>query len=102
MVDAGLVVLVSFISPFKAERDMARRLFDDGEFVEVYVDTPLEEAEKRDVKGLYAKARRGELPNFTGIDSPYEAPENPEIRLDTEKNSIEESVADIVNFLKLD
>jgi bifunctional enzyme CysN/CysC len=102
MVDAGLVVLVSFISPFKAERDMARRLFDDGEFVEVYVDTPLEEAEKRDVKGLYAKARRGELPNFTGIDSPYEAPENPEIRLDTEKNSIEESVADIVKFLKLD
>ena len=102
MVDAGLVVLVSFISPFKAERDMARRLFDDGEFVEVYVDTPLEEAEKRDVKGLYAKARRGELPNFTGIDSPYEAPENPEIRLDTKKNSIEESVADIVKFLKLD
>ena len=81
---------------------MARRLFDDGEFVEVYIDTPLEEAEKRDVKGLYAKARRGELPNFTGIDSPYEAPENPEIRLDTKKNSIEESVADIVKFLKLD
>jgi len=102
MVDAGLIVLVSFISPFKAERDMARRLFDDGEFVEVYVDTPLEEAEKRDVKGLYAKARRGELPNFTGIDSPYEAPENPEIRLDTEKNSIEESVEDIVKFLQLE
>lgn len=102
MVDAGLIVLVSFISPFKAERDMARRLFDDGEFVEVYVDTPLEEAEKRDVKGLYAKARRGELPNFTGIDSPYEAPENPEIRLDTDKNSIEESVEDIVKFLQLE
>ena len=67
-----------------------------------FLDTPLEEAEKRDVKGLYAKARRGELPNFTGIDSPYEAPENPEIRLDTKKNSIEESVADIVKFLKLD
>mgnify|MGYP003302095996 FL=1 len=81
---------------------MARRLFDDGEFVEVYVDTPLEEAEKRDVKGLYAKARRGELPNFTGIDSPYEAPENPEIRLDADKNSIEESVQDIVKFLQLE
>ena len=81
---------------------MARRLFEEGEFVEVYVNTSLEEAEKRDVKGLYAKARRGELPNFTGIDSPYEAPENPEIRLDTEKKSIEESVEDIVQFLKLE
>ncbi|HSD16766.1 MAG TPA: sulfate adenylyltransferase subunit CysN [Thermomonas sp.] len=83
MTDAGLVVLVSFISPFRAERDMARALFDPGEFLEVHVDTSLAEAERRDVKGLYAKARRGELRNFTGIDSPYEAPEAPELHLDT-------------------
>ena len=84
MTDAGLVVLVSFISPFRAERDMARALFPPGEFLEVYVDTSLAEAERRDVKGLYAKARRGELRNFTGIDSPYEAPETPELHLHTE------------------
>jgi bifunctional enzyme CysN/CysC len=83
MVDAGLVVLVSFISPFRAERRMARDLVGPGEFFEVFVDTPLAVAEERDVKGLYGKARRGELTNFTGIDSPYEAPEDPEIRLDT-------------------
>ncbi|MFZ5638150.1 MAG: sulfate adenylyltransferase subunit CysN [Pseudomonadota bacterium] len=83
MVDAGLIVLVSFISPFRAERRMARDLFDDGEFVEVFVDTPLAVAEARDVKGLYAKARAGRIPNFTGIDSPYEIPEAPELRLDT-------------------
>ncbi len=81
MVDAGLSVLVSFISPFISERRMARSLFAEGEFVEVFVDTPLEECERRDGKGLYAKARRGELKNFTGIDSPYEAPEAPEVRL---------------------
>jgi bifunctional enzyme CysN/CysC len=83
MTDAGLIVLVSFISPFRAEREMARRLFAPGEFLEVFVDTPLEEAERRDVKGLYAKARRGELRNFTGIDSPYEPPEHPELHLHT-------------------
>jgi bifunctional enzyme CysN/CysC len=83
MVDAGLVVIVSFISPFSSERAMARSLFEPGEFTEVFVDTPLEECEKRDVKGLYAKARRGELKNFTGIDSPYEAPESPEVHLST-------------------
>ena len=83
MTDAGLVVLVSFISPFRAEREMARALFPEGEFLEVHVDTSLAEAERRDVKGLYAKARRGELRNFTGIDSPYEAPESPELHLDT-------------------
>jgi bifunctional enzyme CysN/CysC len=81
MVDAGLVVLVSFISPFRSERRMARELFAEGEFVEVFVDTPIEECEKRDVKGLYAKARKGDLKNFTGIDSPYEPPEAPEVRL---------------------
>ncbi len=83
MVDAGLIVLVSFISPFRSERRMARDLFAPGEFFEVFIDTPLAEAERRDVKGLYAKARRGELKNFTGIDSPYEVPEQPEIRIDT-------------------
>ncbi|HEX5378211.1 MAG TPA: sulfate adenylyltransferase subunit CysN [Phenylobacterium sp.] len=83
MVDAGLIVLVSFISPFRAERRMARDLMAEGDFVEVFVDTPLAVAEQRDVKGLYKKARAGELKNFTGIDSPYEAPENPEIRIDT-------------------
>ena len=81
MADAGLIVLVSFISPFRAERRMARELFATGEFLEVFVDTPLEEAERRDVKGLYAKARAGKIKNFTGIDSPYEAPEAPEIHL---------------------
>ena len=83
MVDAGLIVLVSFISPFRAERRMAREMFAEGEFLEVHVDTPLAVAEARDVKGLYAKARRGEIRNFTGIDSPYEVPESPELVLDT-------------------
>lgn len=82
MTDAGLIVLVSFISPYRAERAAARSLFDPGDFVEVFVDAPLAEAERRDPKGLYAKARRGELPNFTGVDAPYEAPDAPEIRLD--------------------
>jgi len=99
MVDAGIVVLTSFISPFRAERDMARRLFEDGEFVEIFVDTPIEEAEKRDVKGLYAKARRGELPNFTGVDSPYQAPENAEIQLNAGEDSIEDCVQQIVDYL---
>ena len=89
MTDAGLIVLVSFISPFRAERDMARALMPGGEFMEVFVDTPLAVAEARDVKGLYAKARRGELPNFTGIDSPYEEPLEPEIRVDTSSMTAE-------------
>ncbi|HWA01066.1 MAG TPA: sulfate adenylyltransferase subunit CysN [Caulobacterales bacterium] len=83
MTDAGLIVLVSFISPFRAERDLARALMAPGEFFEIFVDTPLKDAEQRDVKGLYKKARKGELKNFTGLDSPYETPENPEIRVDT-------------------
>ncbi|WP_101925937.1 MULTISPECIES: adenylyl-sulfate kinase [Luteimonas] len=89
MTDAGLITLVSVISPFEAEREAARRLFATGDFIEVFIDTPLAEAERRDVKGLYAKARRGELPNFTGIDSPYEAPASPELRLDTTSASPE-------------
>jgi bifunctional enzyme CysN/CysC len=83
LVDAGLIVIVAFISPFRAERQLARSLFHPGEFIEVFVDTPLEECERRDVKGLYAKARRGELKNFTGIDSDYELPEAPEVHLRT-------------------
>ncbi len=89
MADAGLIVLVSFISPFRAERALARSLMPEGDFVEVFVDTPLAVAEARDVKGLYAKARAGELKNFTGIDSPYEAPESSEIRIDTTALSAE-------------
>jgi bifunctional enzyme CysN/CysC len=95
MVDAGLIVLTAFISPFRSERAMARGLLGDGEFMEVYVDTPLEVAEQRDVKGLYRKARRGELTNFTGIDSPYEAPEQPELRVNTVDRAADES-ADLV------
>jgi bifunctional enzyme CysN/CysC len=100
MADAGLIVMVSFISPFRAERRMARALFEFGEFFEVHVDTPLAVAEARDVKGLYAKARRGELKNFTGIDSPYEPPEKPEIYIDTTTRSSEESASAIVDELR--
>ncbi len=100
MVDAGLIVLVSFISPFRAERRLARELLGEGEFVEVFVDTPLAEAEKRDVKGLYAKARSGQLKNFTGIDSPYEAPENPEVRIDTTAMNAEEAAQAIFDRLE--
>jgi bifunctional enzyme CysN/CysC len=100
MVDAGLIVLVSFISPFRSERRLARELMQPGEFLEVFVDTPLAEAEKRDVKGLYRKARRGELKNFTGIDSPYEAPEHPEIHLQTVLASPEEAAEQILRKLR--
>jgi bifunctional enzyme CysN/CysC len=99
MVDAGLIVLVSFISPFRAERRMARELVADGEFIEVFVDTPLEVAEARDVKGLYRKARAGQLRNFTGIDSPYEAPESPELRIDTAAMSSEAAAEAVVEQL---
>jgi bifunctional enzyme CysN/CysC len=99
MVDAGLIVLVSFISPFRAERRMARDLQAEGDFVEVFVDTPLAVAEERDVKGLYKKARAGELKNFTGIDSPYEAPESPEIRIDTTKTTPAEAAERITAWL---
>jgi len=99
MSDAGLIVLVSFISPFRAERRMARELFAPGEFVEVFVDTPLAVAEKRDVKGLYAKARAGQLRNFTGIDSPYEVPEAAELSLDTVSDDAEHSAQRVIDFL---
>jgi len=100
MVDAGLIVLTAFISPYRAERQMARALFEDGEFIEVYVDTPLDIAERRDVKGLYRKARRGELKNFTGIDAPYEAPAAPELRLDTVGYSAEEAAEHVLALLR--
>ena len=96
MVDAGLIVLVSFIAPFRSERRMARDLFAPGEFIEVFIDTPLEECERRDVKGLYAKARRGELQNFTGIDSPYEPPEQPELRIDGANTDPETAVEQLL------
>jgi bifunctional enzyme CysN/CysC len=100
MVDAGLIVLVSFISPFRSERRMARELFAPGEFFEVFVDTPLAEAERRDVKGLYKKARRGELKNFTGIDSPYEPPQEAEIRIDTTSMGPEQAAERIIAHLQ--
>jgi bifunctional enzyme CysN/CysC len=96
MTDAGLIVLTAFISPFRAEREMVRRLLPEGEFLEIFVDTPLETAEARDPKGLYAKARAGEITNFTGISSPYEAPERPDIRIDTTRISPEEAAELIV------
>ena len=96
MVDAGLIVISAFISPFKSERQMARDLFTEGEFLEIFIDTPLEVAEQRDVKGLYKKARMGELKNFTGIDSPYERPEAPDIHLDAGSKNIEYLVDQII------
>ena len=99
MADAGLIVLTAFISPFRAERDMVRAMMPEGEFVEIFVDTPLEVAEARDVKGLYKKARAGQLKNFTGIDSPYEPPENPDIRVNTVKMSPAEAAEHIVRQL---
>jgi bifunctional enzyme CysN/CysC len=101
MVDAGLIVMVAFISPFRAERQFARNLFEPGEFIEVFVDTPLKECEERDVKGLYAKARRGELKNFTGIDSAYEPPEAPDIHLRTNGFAPETCVDQIVRMLRV-
>ena len=96
MTDAGLIVITAFISPFRSERDMVRQMMQPGEFFEVHIDTPLAEAEKRDVKGLYKKARSGELKNFTGIDSPYEPPQDPEMRIDTTVMTAEEAADAIV------
>ena len=100
MVDAGLITIASFISPYKAERQMARDLLGDKFFIEIFINTPLDVAESRDVKGLYAKARAGEIKNFTGIDSDYEVPENPEIEIDTTKLSASEAAEFIVKYLK--
>lgn len=101
LVDAGLIVIVSFISPHRAQRDHARALFEPGEFLEIFVDAPLEECERRDPKGLYAKARRGELTNFTGIDSPYESPVSPEVHLQTTLHTPDECVDSINRALVL-
>jgi bifunctional enzyme CysN/CysC len=99
MTDAGLIVLVSFISPFRSERQMARELMPDGEFIEVFVNTPLEEAERRDVKGLYRKAREGKIANFTGIDSPYEPPEHAELVIDSLTMSPEDSADHVLDIV---
>ncbi|WP_342742299.1 adenylyl-sulfate kinase [Marinobacter lutaoensis] len=97
--DAGLIVLSAFISPFTSDRRMVRNLFPAGEFIEVFMDTPLETCEARDPKGLYEKARQGEIKHFTGIDSPYEAPEHPEVRLDTSSMTVDECVAALIAFM---
>ncbi|MEQ5833685.1 adenylyl-sulfate kinase [Marinobacter sp. NFXS9] len=97
--DAGLIVLSAFISPFTSDRRMVRNLFPAGEFIEVYMDAPLTVCEERDPKGLYEKARTGEIRHFTGIDSPYEAPEHPEVTLDTSRLSVDECIDSLVEYL---
>ncbi|HCN60406.1 MULTISPECIES: adenylyl-sulfate kinase [Mammaliicoccus] len=100
MVDAGVVTMTAFISPYKEDRDIVRNILEDGEFIEVFTKCSLDECESRDPKGLYKKARSGEIKEFTGINAPYEEPSNPEIVIDTEHESIEESVNKIVSYLK--
>jgi bifunctional enzyme CysN/CysC len=92
MADAGLIVVTAFISPFQAERDLVRSMLPEGEFIEVFIDTPLRIAESRDVKGLYKKALAGEIANFTGVSDPYEAPLHPEVRVDSSKETVAESL----------
>jgi len=99
-VDAGIIVLTAFISPFQKERDTVRSLMEEGEFIEVFIDTPLEICESRDPKGLYQKARKGEIPNFTGISSPYEAPKCAEIHVCTENLTIEEAAEQVIAYLE--
>jgi adenylylsulfate kinase len=99
-VDAGTITLTAFISPYKADRDAARKLLPEGEFIEIYVNASLETCEKRDPKGLYKKARAGEIKGFTGIDDPYEAPQKPELTLDANTKSIDELAAEVVAFLE--
>ncbi len=100
-IDAGLIVITAFISPFQKDRDMVRSLVEDGEFIEVFIDTPIEVCEARDPKGLYKKARAGDIVHFTGIDSPYEAPVDPEIRVQTDTLSVEECAQVIIDYLNL-
>jgi adenylylsulfate kinase len=100
MLEAGIIVMTAFISPFRVDREDVRKLVYKGDFIEIYCKASLEICEKRDVKGLYKKARAGEIKNYTGIDSPYEAPENPELMLDTDNETLNESVSKIYNFLK--
>ena len=100
LVDAGTIAITAFISPYREDRDEVREILEDGEFIEVYTECSVEECEKRDPKGLYEKARSGEIKEFTGISAPYEAPKHPEITINTERQSIDESVEQILNYLK--
>ena len=99
MMDAGIIVLTAFISPFRAERDMAKSLFEEGDFLEIFVDTPLAVAEERDPKGLYKKARSGQLPNFTGIDSDYEVPVSADLIIQTEGQTVDDSAKDLIEVI---
>ena len=101
MMDAGVITMTAFISPFREDRDLVRKLFPQDDFIEIYCKASLETCESRDVKGLYKRARAGEIKNYTGIDSPYEAPNNPELIIDTEHESLEESVSKVIDFLKV-
>jgi adenylylsulfate kinase len=100
MMEAGVISMTAFISPFKKDRNLVRQLLSQGDFIEIYCKASLETCESRDVKGLYKRARAGEIKNYTGIDSPYEAPDNPELVIDTERDSLEESVTKVIDFLK--
>lgn len=100
MMESGVIAMTAFISPFKKDRNLVRQLLPQGDFIEIYCNASLEACESRDVKGLYKRARAGEIKNYTGIDSPYEAPDTPELIIDTEKESLEESVAKVMDFLK--
>jgi len=100
MMESGLIVMTAFISPFSKDRDEARKLISNDDFIEIYCKASLETCEARDVKGLYKRARAGEIKNYTGIDSPYEKPENPELVIDTDQQSLEESISNILDFLK--
>jgi adenylylsulfate kinase len=100
MVDAGLVVLAAFVSPYKADRERIKQTVGDRNYIEIFVNTPIEECERRDVKGLYAKARAGEIQNFTGVNAPYEQPEAADVEIDTTKVSVDESVAQILNYIE--
>ena len=100
MLEAGVIAITAFISPFKEDRNLVRQLFSQGDFIEIYCKASLEICESRDVKGLYKRARAGEIKNYTGIDSPYDVPDNPELTIDTEGESLEESVAKVIDFLK--
>ena len=100
MMEAGVIAMTAFISPFKKDRNLVRQLLPQGDFIEIFCKTSLEACESRDVKGLYKRARSGEIRNYTGIDSPYEAPDNPELVIDTENESLKESVVKVIDFLK--
>jgi adenylylsulfate kinase len=100
MMEAGVIAITAFISPFKQDRNLVRQLLPQGEFIEIFCKASLETCESRDVKGLYKRARAGEIKNYTGIDSPYEAPDNPELVIDTESESLEESIAKVMDFLR--